>query len=1119
MTLTHKKDCITFDKGAGRFSFLPTGDIFEFTYEDFLINGYWGNCIDGSVNNIYLRVYNGDRIAAYPLLGRQSRSELLAGRNVLVHRGCVDGISYKVAFHPAKEDIWFWIVDLSAENKTADLIYGQDAGVALKGGVLTNELYMSQYLDHMVIKGENGYTVSSRQNLSQGGRNPYLQQGSLNTEIIGFSTDATQFFGNEYRKTYIPKVLYSNLPNVNYQFELAYIALQTAKMTINGNKRVVFYGIFKPDQPQPVTEILYAEELLRAYKSIQDSCEILKKVKKPPLKLEFGTPFVSEEFSENEICKLFTDRKLEEKADGKLLSFFTTYHTHVVLQQKEVLVERPHGHIICTRPDMRKVSKGLISSTNYMYGIFHSQLTAGNTSFNKLLSNARGFLNIIKNSGQRIFVKVNGVYRILTLPAAYEMGICFSKWYYKIEDDIIIVTAFVLADRPAAALQVSSRNGRKYDFIITNQLAMGEHEYFHPANILNMDGTILISKTVKEPWDPYPDLNFAIHATDFEYKIADDRIFFADGKPRNGTMLTIQLSSAEEFQLIIEGRMDRSDSSIEKLSKRRLDKEFKRYADHYRKLFSKFHLSGPESEQIEILNEIIWWYTHDALIHFAVPHGLEQPGGAAWGTRDVCQGPMEFFLANGHFDLMRDVLLRVFAHQYLETKEWPQWFMFDKFNYQAEECHGDVVFWPLKSLGDYLLASNDISILQEKIPYRLLSSHMVSEEKTTLLQHVKEAVETIEARFVGPGALVNYAGGDWDDTLQPADPSMKERLVSAWTVALAYQTLNQLAKALDEVEPEYSAKLKGICSDIRESFHEVLIKDGIPAGFVYFNDDNTIEYMLHPLDQKTGIKYRLLPLTRSIIAEMVDREQAEKNVDIINNHLSFPDGVRLMDRPARYAGGVSRYFQRAEQAANVGREISLQYVHAHIRYIEAMSKLGKAEKAWEAMFKINPILIKKSVPNAELRQSNTYFSSSEGAYLNRYDYQEYFDKLRDGSIKVKGGWRIYSSGPGLYVRQLVSHLLGIRFAADSLIIDPVLPDCLDGLRFDFMYSGYDISFVYHMSSDVQEVSVFFKDHKIQAKKLDNPYRPAGVSIDGDLVRKLLKDHSVFDIYLPLMKQD
>ncbi len=64
-----------------------------------------------------------------------------------------------------------------------------------------------------------------------------------------------------------------------------------------------------------------------------------------------------------------------------------------------------------------------------------------------------------------------------------------------------------------------------------------------------------------------------------------------------------------------------------------------------------------------------------------------------------------------------------------------------------------------------------------------------------------------------------------------------------------------------------------------------------------------------------------------------------------------------MNRPATYAGGVSTNFKRAEQAANFGREIGLQYVHAHIRFTEAMAKLGREEETWQALGVINPIQI------------------------------------------------------------------------------------------------------------------------------------------------------------------
>ncbi len=133
-----------------------------------------------------------------------------------------------------------------------------------------------------------------------------------------------------------------------------------------------------------------------------------------------------------------------------------------------------------------------------------------------------------------------------------------------------------------------------------------------------------------------------------------------------------------------------------------------------------------------------------------------------------------------------------------------------------------------------------------------------------------------------------------------------------------------------------------------------------------------------------------------------------------------------MDRPSVYHGGVSKIFKRAEQAANFGREIGLLYVHAHIRYADAVSKYGDPQKAWSLLQLVNPIQLKKRVSNAALRQANTYFSSSDADFKDRYEAQAHFDKVRSQEVPVKGGWRLYSSGPGIYIGTLLTSIFKFK---------------------------------------------------------------------------------------------
>ena len=201
--------------------------------------------------------------------------------------------------------------------------------------------------------------------------------------------------------------------------------------------------------------------------------------------------------------------------------------------------------------------------------------------------------------------------------------------------------------------------------------------------------------------------------------------------------------------------------------------------------------TSPLAGELERLVEIMPWFTHNALIHYLSPRGLEQYSGGGWGTRDVTQGPVEMLFALGKTLPVRDLLLRVMAAQKSEG-DWPQWFMFfdrDR-DVRAGDSHGDIVFWPLLALAQYLLASGDTGVLDERVPY------FDGDEPVTVWDHVEKALAVIRARIIPGTALAAYGHGDWNDSLQPADPAMRETMCSAWTVTLHYQTLTTLAQAL-----------------------------------------------------------------------------------------------------------------------------------------------------------------------------------------------------------------------------------------------------------------------------------------------------------------------------------
>ncbi|EOL44221.1 GH36-type glycosyl hydrolase domain-containing protein [Enterococcus caccae] len=1094
----------TIENGGTIVSFLETGDLYEILQGNIMINQLHGNVLDGSCNQLYLRVYKEEGIQTIPMVGSNSASTFYIDNEQANWWGDFLGVSYQVNFQVSKSGIWFWQVSVIGSGQKVDVIYGQDIGNATKGAVRSNEAYMSQYVDHHVSKECETVTISSRQNQPQEGCFPVVEQGSL-TPVIAFSTDGYQFFGRQYKETNQPKVLKQDfLANEVYQYEFAYVALQTESyVAIEKEKTIVFYGAPIKNQPTVIEKPLISKEKI---KNSYDSLKI-KMTNKQGTSVEkkLAEPIVGGTLTRNECSSLFPKQNQVEMIDGKIASFFTDDYHHVVLKEKEVAMERAHGHILLSGTEL-DVEQPLLSTTVYMYGLFNSQIVLGNTSMNKLMSNSRNSLNIMKQAGQRIYIKEKEKWRILTMPSAFEMGLNSATWYYKLENDIIIVRTFTLCETKEICTKVTSQNGINYTFAVTNQLVMNAEEE-EPAFILTkVNGLITITPSMDSViYKEYPDLTYYF-SIDKPFELTDERLFLSSGTRQ--VLSTFVIEEQSEFCMHIQANMTGAPFQETNTT---YHKENKQFLDFINSLLNNFQLVH-ETAEVEAMNNLSRWYTHNMLVHYLSPHGLEQYGGAAWGTRDVSQGPTEFFLAVNKPEIVRDIIKTVYANQFSDDGNWPQWFMFDRYEKQkADESHGDVIVWPMKIVADYLAKTKDFAILDKKIPYSDRATFLKTDETETLFEHVKKEIQFIENNFLEGTYLSCYSDGDWDDTLQPYDNKLKKYMASSWTVALTYQVIKKLSYLLTEIDQTYGDHLVKLAENIKNDFETYILSTETIPGFVYMEDTDHVEFMIHPTDEKTGIQYRLLPMTRSMIAELLTTEQAEQHYAIIKEHLHFPDGVRLMNRPANYQGGVSTNFKRAEQSANFGREIGLQYVHAHIRFVEAMAKLGKAHETWQGLNTITPIQIKDHVKNAEIRQANVYFSSSDGDFKTRYDAQKNFDQLKDGSVGVKGGWRIYSSGPGIYMNQLLTNVLGIREDKQHVIFDPVLPEELDKLEMVYQLVGKKVRIIFHL--DGQKEAVFANGQKLSTERENNPYRQGGYIVAlAELVTYLDERENQIDIY-------
>ena len=1118
---------------------LDNGSLFAIRHGDVLINQVLGSPVEGALSNIYLRRGARTGISSFPLLGPGSTSRFRVSRHGAAWEGSVDGIGYACTLRLARrQPTWFWTITLAnttGRRLSVDAVLAQDLGIATEAAVRSSELYTSQYIDHTILEHQDfGFLVCSRQNLPQGTAFPWIMHGCLDG-AVGFLTDGFQFYGLAYKTSNVPATLRRpTLPNRNYQYEFALPALQSRRLSLlpGAAGEVTFFAAFVADHPA-ATATADAGRALAAREAFpgrrRGTISRTPRLRSASL---FDAPalFESQDLGQDDLERFFGSKwRHVERRDGRLLSFFHGRQRHVVLKAKELLMERPTGHIMRSGRHLVP-SDDILSVTAWMFGVFGSQLTIGNTSFNKLLSVCRNPLNVLKASGQRIFVRSDRGYELLGLPSAFEMGPNTARWIYRDDRRTITIRVATSLEEPVCRLRIDVERGGRLEVLVSHSIVLGTNEY-DPAGQVTIDAANARVELRPAPTslvgERYPETTFYIVSPDADQveAIGGDELLYADGASRGASYLVVKTKPITHFSLVLTGNVLSAERAEElatthgHVQDADVDHE-QASADFWSGIAHQATIGGASgrcADDLARLNDMLRWYLHDAMVHYTTPHGLEQYSGAAMGLRDVCQGPTELLVATGNPGPLRELLRLIFEHQDRRTGDWPQWFMFDRFReVRAAESHADIILWPMKALCDYVEATDDLSILDEHVSYTDEETKTITAATETIFAHVERQIGRIDQDCIPGTALPIFAGGDWEDTLQPADPAMARRLVSAWTVELAYQTLGRYRTICDRAGRDATAhRLAGLCARIRADFNRYLVPDDVVAGLAHFGPAG-IEYFLHPRDRKTGVAYRLLPMTRGIISGLFSDQQAREHVALIERHLSFPDGVRLMNRPMAYHGGISRYFKRAEAAASFGREIGLQYVHAHIRYIEAMARVGRPDEAFRGLLAVCPIRLDLDVPSALPRQSNAYFSSSDAAFMDRWQASRQFGRVRAGRVGVRGGWRIYSSGPGIYINQLISNVLGLRTYFDDMVLDPVLPRSADGLTFDFEFEGRPVRYLYRVAGEgFSPREVHVNGRPLSGGRYeDNPYRPGGLLISRRAFGAALdREENVVEIHI------
>lgn len=1061
-----------------------------------------------------------DRAAgtALPVLGAGSPSRVTVYDDGVAYAGEHAGLRWDVrwALHPERA-AWAWHVEVTATDapREIDLVHAHDVALVAPGALRANELYVSQYLDVSPLDGPTGTALAVRQNLAQAGRTPWCVL-ACDAEVAGWATDALDVHGLTARAG-TPSGPTGDLPSRRRQHEHTLATLQTERVRLEPGVpwRVTFAGLLVADHPAPTSpdDVAYAREALELARATAGWAP-------PPGPEAHAAPHSAytaaggaarvtasgvPDLTEAELRAMWPGewRVVERDDDGTVLSFFAG-DEHVVTRAKELTVLRPHGTILRTGDRAEPDPAGL-TTTAWMTGSPASYLTRGHATKGRVLTTVRGYLNLHRAYGLRVLVEDDGAWRLLDLPLVHATTLDGARWVHRLGADgpRVEVRTHVPADEHVVRLRVTV-DGAPRRVLLALHLATSD-EPLPPrgpeptAVETTPDGVVVRVEAAGEP------LLLAVRAST-PLHAGDDGPLFDDGVPRQGGVVTLATGPVPTLDLELQvhepgGPAVGASVAAAGLTDGVPDASPRRGSDGpgpssawWPSVTSlRVEADGSVRAEVEALDAALPWLVRDALVHHLSPRGLEQYTGGAWGTRDVTQGPLELLLALDRTDDARTLLRTVLAAQ-SEDGSWPQAFGFlpgDE-GFRHEPPHGDVVHWPVLAAGRLLLATADATLLDEQVGW------FGDAAPSSVLEHLDRALARARADVLPGTHLVAYGHGDWNDSLQPAEPEMATTLVSTWTVVLHHQALRTLADGLEAAggHAERVARLRTEAAQVAADLHRYLVVDGELTGYAQLEaaDDGVRvrRYLVHPRDTETGLRHGALQMIHAVGDGVLGPAEAAHHVDLVRTHLMGVDGVRLFDRPPGYHGGEMRHFQRAETATFVGREIGLMYVHAHLRWCEALAHWGDPEALWAAVRQVlatDPT----HVPGARRRQATAYASSSDAAVADRAEFAARYVDVLTGATGLEGGWRVYSSGPGVLVRVLTQSLLGIRRRGDAVEVDPVLPTRLDGLRATVPLDGRTLRVRYRVGArGVGPTALRVAGRDLPSRRVEHPYRSGGL---------------------------
>ena len=108
-----------------------------------------------------------------------------------------------------------------------------------------------------------------------------------------------------------------------------------------------------------------------------------------------------------------------------------------------------------------------------------------------------------------------------------------------------------------------------------------------------------------------------------DYRITDETKLVSNVQKGSASLFVMELEAADAWTLTVRGSIDGQFVTDETHV---FEQEKETYRAYFQQVMNGFTLKkeNEQTEELQKVNALAWWYTHNMLVHYSVPHGLEQ---------------------------------------------------------------------------------------------------------------------------------------------------------------------------------------------------------------------------------------------------------------------------------------------------------------------------------------------------------------------------------------------------------------------------------------------------------------------------------------------------------------